>query len=64
MRYKVTIDGKPNILTLCNKSGSGYQYNTIGNKSGHSFPRPLRLGEKIKVNGHIYHIKEKLNGLQ
>lgn len=44
--FKVTIDGKPNVLRYVCKAHGGYQYNTIGNKSAHNFNTPLDFWPK------------------
>lgn len=56
--HRVTIDGLPNTLIQSYVSGNGdIQYNTEGNKSGHTFRRGLNRLPKntpIKTNGHTY----------
>lgn len=58
--FAVKIDGADNVLTLVYLSGAGYQYNTRGNESGHTFRGALQVGDKFRTGGHEYQIIEKL----
>jgi len=60
-KFKVTIDGKETVLTYMCRSHGGYQYNTPGNMSTHTFPFKLLNNAGFKINGHIYQVIEKIN---
>lgn len=60
MKFEVTIDGKPNVLVLENQRPGKYEYHTQDHHSSHSFPWPLKIGERFRTNGHVYEIKRAL----
>lgn len=65
----VKIDGKFNILTLKYIPGqeqhNSYAYNTVGNRSCHTFNKPLEFiangnyPTKFKRGGHLYEIIDR-----
>jgi len=60
-KYEVLIDGVKDTLTLVYRSGGGYQYNTNGNKSAHTFKYPLQnMPTKFINSGHEFEILKAL----
>ncbi len=57
-QHDILIDNKMEVLTFVYVSGGGYQYNTIDNKSAHTFKCSLnaykRFNKEFKTNGHTY----------
>lgn len=58
---EVLIDGRPNVLTYDQHSGSrGHQYLSRGNRSSHAFPWLPKVGDRFRYGGHTYTIVRRI----
>ena len=58
-KIKIKIDGIETTFSYRNNGTPFFQFNTEGNKEGHTFKDDLRLkpkGTKFRTNGHEYEI--------